>query len=408
MMSETTKNKMNIKKVSGGVCGVKGIRASGVHCGMKADGAPDLALVVSDAPCRTAVFYTTNLLNGAHIAAFKSRLGKSKGLCSAVLVNSRIANCSTGKQGFQDTMLICDKLAALLDVPREQVVHASTGVIGRRLAVDKILGALPVAQKALSAKGGDDAAKAIMTTDAWPKSACVQVGTGADAYRIGGMAKGAGMIHPNMATMLAFVFTDADVSAKDLREVSRRVMNKTFNRISIDNDMSPNDTFAVMANGVSGVKIGAGGRPLAEFEEALYELCSKIARDMVKSGEGVTKVVEILVENARSEKDADTIARGIADSQLVKTAIFGSDPNWGRVLSAAATSGAKFDPEKARLLIDGALVYDRGKPVEAMKKIMQGKEVLIRFDAAAGKASARRWTGDLSIDYVKINADYTT
>lgn len=399
---------VKIKKVGGGVCGVRGIRAAGAHCGLKGGGELDLALVVSDAPCRVAAFYTTNLLNGAHIAAFRDRLKSSRGLCSAVLVNSRIANCSTGRRGYEDTMKICDGLAGLLGVPAGQVLHASTGVIGRRLDVKKITAALPGLCGALSVKGGRDAALAIMTTDSKPKSGCVQVGEGAGAYRISAMVKGAGMIHPNMATMLAFAFTDADISAADLKLVSRGVMDRTFNRISIDNDMSPNDTFTVMANGLSGVKVGAGGRPLAEFEAGLEYLCAGLAKEMVQTGEGVTRLVQIDVEGARSEKDADAMARGIADSQLVKTAIFGGDPNWGRVISAAASSGAKFDPEKSRLSIDGAVVFDKGEPVTLKKKIMRGKEVRIRLEAGAGKASARRWTGDLSIDYVKINADYTT
>lgn len=395
------------KHVPGGVCGVYGVKAAGVHCGLKASGELDLALVVSEAPCRTAAFYTTNLLKGAHIELFQRRLKISGGQSSALLVNSRNANCSTGKQGVQDASRICSRLSQELMLPAEQTLCASTGVIGVHLPVNKILNALPRITALLSHESGEDAARAIMTTDTAPKFDCIEVG-GARGYRIGGMAKGAGMIHPNMATMLAFVYTDADIAASDLRHTAERVMNRTFNRISVDNDMSPNDTFAVFANGLSETRVGGDGRTLKEFEAALEYLCGKLARDMIRYGEGVTRLIEIDVEGARSAADADTMARAIANSQLVCTAVFGGDPNWGRILSAAASSGAHINPNKATLHIDGVLVFDHGEPVPPSKPIMQGKEVQIRLNAHAGKGRSRRWTGDLSIDYVKINAEYMT
>lgn len=395
------------KHIPGGVCGVWGVKAAGLHCGLKAAGELDLALVVSEAPCRTAAFYTTNLLKGAHIELFQRRLKISHGLCSALIVNSRNANCSTGKQGVQDASRICSRLSQELMLPAEQTLSASTGVIGMRLPVNKILDALPQLTAALSHEGGEAAARAIMTTDAAPKFDCIEVG-GHRGFRIGGMAKGAGMIHPNMATMLAFVYTDADISAADLRRAAARVMNRTFNRISVDNDMSPNDTFAVFANGLSETRVGGEGRPLEEFEAALEYLCGRMARDMIRFGEGVSRLIEIEVEGARNAADADTMARAIADSQLVCTAVFGGDPNWGRILSAAASSGAFINPNKATLHIDGALVFNHGEPVPPAKPIMQGSEVHIRLSAGAGKGQSRRWTGDLSIDYVKINAEYMT
>ena len=397
------------KKISGGVCGVRGITAAGLHCGLKQGGEPDLALVVSERPAKTAAFYTTNLLQGAHIEVFRRRLAISKGSSSALLVNSRIANCSTGRRGVRDSSMICDRLAQELGLSAELALHASTGVIGKELPVEKIFEALPELCQALSADGGDDAARAIMTTDAAPKSACIQVGPARDSYRIGGMAKGAGMIQPNMATMLAFVYTDADIPVATLRSAARRAMDRTFNRISVDNDMSPNDTFAVMANGLSGVKVGgAAGRPLKEFEAALEHVCMILAKDMIRYGEGVTRLVEINITGARNAAEADLMAKAIANSNLVTTAVFGGDPNWGRILSAAASCGAHINPDRARLCIDGALVYDRGRPCPTRKKIMQGREVTIELNAAAGRAGTTRWTGDLSVDYVKINAEYTT
>lgn len=396
------------KRIPGGVCGVTGVTAAGLHCGMKANNEPDLALVASEAECNTAAFYTTNKLQGAHISVFRNRLRISRNNAMALLVNARVANCSTGEQGVRDSNVLCNRVAAQLGVPAEQTLHASTGVIGRRLPMDKITAALPALCAALSRSGGEDAARAIMTTDAAPKSLCIQIGSGKGAYRIGGMAKGAGMIHPNMATMLAFVFTDAAIGARALKPVARRVMKKTFNCISVDNDMSPNDTFAVFANGLSRVRIGPGGAPVEEFEDALEYLCAELSRQMVLYGEGVTKVVTIEVERAKTPAQARTMAMAIADSQLVKTAIFGNDPNWGRILSAACSCGADIDPARATLTIDGQTVFARGEPVSYRRRIMQGKEVRIRLDADNGQASARRWTGDLSIEYVKINAEYTT
>jgi glutamate N-acetyltransferase/amino-acid N-acetyltransferase len=400
--------KPKFKETPGGVCGVRGVTASGISCGMKAGDEPDLALVVSEAECNAAAFYTTNKLQGAHISVFKKRLAISGNNVIALLVNAKIANCSTGVKGVRDSNFLCNRLALDLGVPAEQVLHASTGVIGRRLPVDRIAAALPALCNALSPDGGDLAARAIMTTDAAPKSMCIRVGPQKNCYNIGGMAKGAGMIHPNMATMLSFIYTDARISAKALEPIARRVMDKTFNCISIDNDMSPNDTFAVFANGLSGIRIGPKGRPQAEFEEALEFVCAELARRMVLYGEGVTKVVTIETVKAKTRADAETMARAIANSQLVKTAIFGSDPNWGRILSAACSCGADIDPAKAVLKIDGHTVFEKGEPVECREPIMQGKDVHIRLNANAGKASARRWTGDLSIDYVKINAEYTT
>lgn len=395
-----------LKAVSGGPSAVSGISASGVHCGLKPNGALDLALVVSDRPCATAAFFTQNKLLGAHIPVARKNLAKSGGMCSAVLVNSKNANCATGSAGEKDNMEVGTALATKLGVSSEQVAFASTGVIGVRLKKEKITDAMDLLIKGLSSKNAMNAAKAIMTTDTRPKMCAVEVNDGEKTYRIGGIAKGAGMICPNMATMFGFIFTDADLSVPMLEKLSAGCVKGTFNSISVDGDTSPNDTVLVLANGASGVKINQ--KNSEKFVTALYEVARYLSMEIVRDGEGATKLVHIEINGAASNSDAELIAKGIGNSLLVKTAIFGMDPNWGRIVSAAGVSGADFKPEKAELHIDGVCVYKKGTIPQLKKKIMRKKDVFIDLDCGLGRGTARFWTCDLSYDYVKINAEYTT
>jgi glutamate N-acetyltransferase/amino-acid N-acetyltransferase len=401
--------KSYLEAVDGGPCAVEGITCAGAHIGLKPNGEPDCALFVSEQPCKTAAFFTTNKLLGAHIPVFRETLKASRNRCRALLVNSKNANCATGEKGERDNLAVAATLASKLGVPPEMSLFCSTGVIGRPLPVGIISGGLDALVASLSKDGALSAARAILTTDTREKMFALSVKQGGKKYHIGGVAKGSGMIAPNMATMFAFIFTDADIPFSMLRSVAADCVDNTFNSVSVDGDMSPNDTALVMANGISGVKLDAkdaGGRE--RFREALGLVAGALAREIARDGEGATKLVSIEINGAASVADARRMARGIAESLLVKTAIFGGDPNWGRIVSAAATSGAALDPAKARLDIDGLRVYDKGRIADAPDNIFKGKEVTIRLDAGAGRSSARFWSCDLSYDYVKINAEYTT
>jgi glutamate N-acetyltransferase / amino-acid N-acetyltransferase len=396
------------KAIPGGVTAVRGVVASGVASGLKPGGELDLALIVSEVPCRTAAFFTTNKLLGAHIPVMREKLVASGSLCSAVLINSKNANCSTGAAGIAANKKISADVARRINVPADQVLYASTGVIGVQLPVDKIIAALPKAVAGLSAAGGVAAARAIMTTDTRPKSVCFEVCEGKKTYRIGGVAKGSGMICPNMATLLVFVFTDADVPRGLLTSAARRAMNASFNAMCVDNDMSPNDTLLVMANGCSGVKVRPGTPAIRRFEEALQAVCRQIAMELLRDGEGATKILDIRVVGAANDADARVIARAVANSQLVKTALFGEDPNWGRIISAAGSSGAEFDPNRATLEIGGSVVYRCGRIGHVPADLMKDDNVAVRLDVGKGRGASRMQTCDLSTEYVRINADYTT
>lgn len=397
-----------LRAVEGGPAAVRGITASGVHCGLKPVGVPDLALFKSDRPCGVAAFYTRNKLLGAHIAVFRESLRANGNRCQALLVNSKNANCSTGPQGERDNLAVAAELSRRLGIPPELVLFASTGVIGVRLPADKIIAGLDPLVAKLGNKI-DGAARAIMTTDTRPKVCAVEVRQGKKKYTVGGVAKGAGMIHPDMATMFSFIFTDAGVSFPLLRSVAAECLDDTFNSISVDNDTSPNDTALVMANGASGVHIDPKARVnRAHFKEGLEAVMRQLAREIVRDGEGATKLVHIEIHGAANDADARRMARGIANSMLVKTAIFGRDPNWGRIVSAAATAGAQFDPLMARLTLDGECVYDRGRLPPLPENLFSNSDVFILLDAGLGRGSARFWTCDLSYGYVKINAEYTT
>jgi glutamate N-acetyltransferase/amino-acid N-acetyltransferase len=315
----------------------KDSKPPGVACGIKKTGALDLALVVSDHDCACAGMFTTNRVQAAPVVYDKATLAKNRSAIRAVVANSGCANACTGDAGLDDARTTAEETARALGIRAEQVLVLSTGVIGQRLPMEKIRAGVKDAAQKLSPAGGDDAAHAIMTTDTKPKVFAIRN----SQFAIGGMCKGAGMIHPNMATMLAVLTTDAKLAPDLLDQALRHAVNQSFNRISIDGDMSTNDTVLLLANGASGYT-----PDLAEFTEALTQVCVNLAQQLVRDGEGVTKFVELVVTGAHTEADAVRVAKAIANSPLVKTALYGGDANWGRVIAAAGYAGVEVEPAK--------------------------------------------------------------
>jgi glutamate N-acetyltransferase/amino-acid N-acetyltransferase len=392
-----------------GITFARGFVAGAVAAGVKHAGTErlDVALIAStEEHCHAAAVFTTNQVIAAPCVVTRKHV--AKGHLRGIVVNSGNANACTGPQGEQDAVAMAARAAAVLRVDPHQVAVASTGVIGVPLPMDRILPGIE--RVVLSQAGWDDASRAIMTTDTRPKVAQREVTLSGGAVRIGGIAKGAGMIHPNMATLLTFVTTDALIDSAALRPMLRSAADDSFNAISVDGDTSTNDTLLVLANGASGVRVGTVDGPA--FLDALTAVCLELARAIVADGEGVTKVFEIRVTGAASDGDARAAARTVTTSNLVKTAIHGADPNWGRILAAAGRSGAKLDAARASIRIGGVSVYDRGAPCPfdagAVRASFAKSDIAIELDLGLGEATARAWGTDLSAEYVRINADYTT
>jgi glutamate N-acetyltransferase/amino-acid N-acetyltransferase len=391
-----------------GVTYAQGFRAGAAKAGVKHGRAErlDVALVVSDRPCVAAAVFTTNQVIAAPCVVTRTHV--ERGPLRAIVVNSGNANACTGAQGERDATAMAEAAAKVVGCTPYEVAVASTGVIGFPLPVGRIASSL--GQIALSEDGWDDASRAIMTTDTRPKVSEREVHLGAGSVRIGGMAKGAGMIHPNMATLLAFVTTDAKVDAADLRRIVGHAADTTFNAISIDGDTSTNDTLLVLANGASGV--APKGADLATFADALRQVCAELARMIVADGEGATKVFEVRVHGAASAADARLAARTITNSNLVRTAIHGGDPNWGRILAAAGRSGARVDDRRASVRIGDLYVYRDGAPVTvedtAVRKLFGASTILIDVALGLGDGESVAWGCDLSAEYVRINAEYMT
>ncbi len=403
----------------GGVTSAAGFQASGIVCGLKKSGNPDLALVCSETPCNFAGMFTSNLFPAAPVQLCRDRVAKCETV-RAVVVNSGVANACTGAAGYQAAEETAAYTAGKLGIAQDDVLVGSTGRIGVQLPMEKIRAGIDMAVAALSADGSAVASEAIITTDTRPKRIAVSFDVNGKTVTLGGMTKGAGMIAPHMilakphATMLCYLTTDAAVSNSDLAVFLEEAVCGSFNRITVDNDMSTNDTCLIFANGVSGVKITAGGdsRENRLFREALAYITEYLATNMVMDGEGTTKIVEIRVEHARNEADAKICCKAIADSMLCKTAWFGCDPNWGRVLAAAGYSGAQFQPENVNLDYDGFPVVragmDAGTPEEVLAEALRKESFVLKLDLGAGDAQYHMWTGDISYEYVKINADYHT
>jgi glutamate N-acetyltransferase / amino-acid N-acetyltransferase len=392
---------------SGGVTSAGGFLAGAVHAGIKYPDPKrlDLAILYSEKPCTAAAVFTTNKVKAASVLLDMERL--SKGKISAVIMNSGCANACTGQQGMADAISMAAMAAKHLGVKAESVLVSSTGVIGVLLPMDKIKAAVPKIK--LTVQGGHDAARAIMTTDRVPKEVAVKT----ESFTIGGMLKGSGMIHPNMATMLCYITTDAAVEAEFLQKALRKAADISFNMISVDGDNSTNDTVLLLANGAAGGEIiKAGRKEAAVFQRALNQVCIYLAREAARDGEGATKLIEAKVRGAASVKDARLAARTIIGSSLVKTAIYGSDPNWGRVLAAAGRSGAALDQDKTELHMGDFCMLLNGTPQpfdkKAAAKYMDCKEVCFDLNLHLGKGEATAWGCDMTEDYVKINAEYTT
>jgi glutamate N-acetyltransferase/amino-acid N-acetyltransferase len=386
----------------------RGFRSAGVYCGIKKPGLLDLALIVSETESSVAGMFTTNRACAAPVVWSKQAV--AGGRARAIVANSGNANCLTGEQGMRDAQRMAELVAKRLECPPTQVVVASTGVIGVPLPMPAVESGIAQAFERLT--DGDDrtTADAILTTDNASKRASLEIDTPAGAVRIGAIAKGAGMIAPNMATMLAFITTDAAVDPADLQACLARVVNATFNCITVDGDTSTNDMVVALANGASGVQLA--GDALQPFEQGLYQVCEYLAKRIVKDGEGASRIFEVRVSGAADADAARRIARAIAESQLVKTAVHGGDPNWGRIIAAAGRAGAPIDVSRARLHLQNTLVFENGRPTEyderALVEAMQTDEVTIALTLSDGDGKAHFWSSDLTAEYVQINAHYRT
>ena len=390
----------------------KGFRFAAASCGLKKSGL-DLALIVSEVPAAAAAVFTTNRVKAAPVLISRAHLPRSAARMKALIVNSGNANCATGGAGLRASRETASALAREISCRTEQILVCSTGVIGLPLKVERMLEAIPELRRDLAATPDSfsQLTRAIMTTDTRPKWAAASYVVNEKRVRLLGCAKGAGMIHPNMATMLSFIVTDATASPTILRRALHGAVAKTFNSITVDGDTSTNDTLAVLANGASEARsIRNGGAHYRKFAAALESVCHSLALQIVADGEGARRVIEIEVRGAASDRAANTIARTIANSPLVKTALAGGDPNWGRILAAAGRAGAPFDPHRAEIRMAGILMCRRGAAVDfnepvAHRKLL-AKHVPVIMDLHSGKGTARIWTCDFTGDYVHINASY--
>ncbi len=392
----------------------RGFTFSSTACGLKKSGL-DLALIASESPATAAGVFTTNLVQAAPVALSREHIRRAARHMRAIVVNSGNANCSTGPAGMKASRATADAVGKVLGCKPEEVIVCSTGVIGVPLRVERILKAVPdlAAKRRAGASAYAQLTRAIMTTDTRPKWAAAQCRIGSREVRVVGCTKGAGMIHPQMATMLAFLATDAAIAPPVLACVLHEAVHGTFNAITVDGDTSTNDTVAVLANGASGARtIRAGSADYRKFRAALESVCRALALAIVADGEGAKRVIEIEVRGAASDAAAGQIARTIANSPLVKTAFAGGDPNWGRILAAAGRAGVPFRPERVDISLAGILMCRRGieSPFNertAHRKLM-ASYVPVVMDLRAGRGRARMWTCDFTGDYVKINASYRT
>jgi len=386
----------------------QGFKASGIYAGIKKKNEKDLGLIVSDVPASVAGVFTKNQIKAAPVLLDMERIKSGK--CRAVIVNSGNANCCTGEQGMTDAVRMAKAVAEKLGVPEEMVLVSSTGVIGQFLPVEKVESGMPRLFDALSSEGFLDFAESIMTTDTRPKKLSRTAEAAGKSFNITCIAKGAGMIRPDMATMLSYVCTDVEADPAALKQLLTDAVNISFNRITIDGDTSTNDTVLILANGKSGLSLeDAAVRDT--FKNILEEMLIEMAKMVVKDGEGVTKLVEIRIGNALSDDDAKKMADTVAHSNLVKTAFFGEDANWGRIIAALGRSGAHLNPDAIDISFNDIMLVRGGiwcgaEAEAAATKVMKLPEFSVTVDVHLGGGSASCWTCDFSIDYVKINADY--
>ncbi|QIR36913.1 bifunctional ornithine acetyltransferase/N-acetylglutamate synthase [Tolypothrix sp. PCC 7910] len=408
-------------EITGGITAPRGYRAAGITAGLKPSGLPDLALILSDVEAIAAGVFTTSQVRAACVDYCRQRL-QAKQNARAILCNAGQANAATGTQGWFDALESAMTVAQALNIPSESVLLASTGVIGQRIKMDKLKAGIPQLIAALSETGSDAAAGAIITTDLVPKSIALETTIGDRPVRIGGIAKGSGMIHPNMATMLAFVTCDAVVSPALWQQMLSRAADRSFNSITVDGDTSTNDSLIALANGQSRTPAIIEMGPEAEKLEAmLTAVCQHLAKAIARDGEGATCLMEVQVTGAHDETSARQIAKTIAGSSLVKSAIFGRDPNWGRIAAAAGRAGVPFEQENLQIKLGDFLLLENGQPLSfdraaasaylkqaAAGAYLKEDTVLIFVSIGNGYGSGKAWGCDLSYDYVKINAEYTT
>ncbi len=403
----------SIEPAQGGVTAPAGFTSAALHCGIKA-AALDLALLAADAPAASAGIFTTNLVKAAPVLLCQANLRRSAGRTRAIVVNSGCANACTGDAGTNDAAEMARLVAGAVGCEAHEVLVASTGVIGVNLKMPALRSGIPAAAAALARGRGGEAARAIMTTDRAPKEQAVTVRTAAGTFTVGGMAKGAGMIEPHMATMLGFLTTDAVVEPALLQRALVDVARDTFNAITIDGDTSTNDSLFALASGASGVVIDEAG--YGALVAGMRAVAHELAMAIVRGGEGATKLVGVRVHGATSEAAARQVSRTIANSLLVKTAIHGADPNWGRILAAAGRAGVQFDPARTTVHVGHVLLFENGLPhddaASQAAEYLKGNTIHIVVDLGGGDGEAGGeatvWTCDLSAEYVRINGEYRT
>lgn len=395
---------------NGSITSAKGFKAAGIFCGIKKK-KKDLALIVSDELCDAAGVYTLNKVKAAPLLISKE-ITDSKNKVKAILINSGNANACTGDEGFQAAKITQERTADKLNVKAENILISSTGVIGIRFPFEKIIDGLDEIVESLSTNGGIDAAEAIRTTDTTRKSFAVKVKLSIGEVTIGSICKGSGMIMPNMATMLGFITTDAKIEKQLLQKLLVAATNISFNKISVDGETSTNDMVVILANGLSGLQLIEGTDDENIFQSALNELSIAMAKSIVADGEGATKLITINVTGAKTQIDADLIGKSLANSNLLKTAIYGNDANWGRIMSAAGMSGADFEPEKVSIFFDDLEILSPNFNIkldeEKALAVLSKKEISISVNLNGGSFSTTFWTCDFSEEYVKINANYRT
>ena len=403
---------MSLRWVEGGVCAPLGFRAAGVAAGLKGEGQLDLCLIVSDRVCSACGCFTANRACAAPVLLCKEHLERTKGRAKAIVMNSGNANACTGKKGELEVRRVVERVAQLAGCQLDEVLPASTGVIGIPFPGEKILDALPKAAKELSRSGAAAAAQSIMTTDTKPKSAALEQ-IGNLRCSLGGIAKGSGMIAPNMATMLSVITTDVKASSSCLQLLLREAVRESFNAVTVDGDTSTNDTVLLLANGMSeGRSLDEAIELREEFGAALTELCINLAKQIARDGEGASKLVSIEVVNALTKDEARSVGKILANSPLIKTAIYGMDPNWGRFVAALGRTGVPVDPSTVCFYLGGELwldtEYQEALSEEDARSRMGGKECVIRVDLGRGVARDTVWTCDFTEEYIRINAHYRT
>jgi len=401
-----------IEWLDGGITAVPGILASGIAAGIKPNGKKDLALIYSSSPARAAAMFTTNQVKGAPVLVSMEHIGG--GAAQAIVASSGCSNVATGDEGLRAAREMTKIVGDLLGIPPKQVLVASTGVIGVPMPMDKVRAALPKLVKSLSPQGGRHAAEAILTTDTRPKEAAVRVEVNGRPVTIGGIAKGVGMLEPHLATMFGFLATDAVISRVALDAVLKRAADRSFNRVTVDGDRSTSDTVAILANGLAeNAELDRAGRPLRQFAAGVEAVAERLARLLVTDGEGATHLVEVVVRGAANRRDALAAARSVANSPLVKTAINGQDPNWGRIMMALGKSAARVVQDRVSIAFDDEVVVENGmlRPgarLDRVRSILATPEYVIAIDLGLGPGQDRVWACDLSEEYVRINGKYTT